>query len=99
MGQNFAGKRKYWKQQIAEWEKSGESGRKWSARQGYNYQTFLYWKNRFHISVKSEDFVELAEKKTHGLHIQFKDVQIEIDEHFHPETLTRLLTTIKSALC
>ena len=99
MGQNFATKRKFWKQQIADWEKSGESGRQWATRQGYTYQTFLYWKSRFHLSLKSEDFVELSEKKTHSLQIQYHGIQIEIDEHFHDEMLGRLLGVIKGALC
>jgi hypothetical protein len=99
MNQNIAAKRKFWKQQIADWEKSGESGRRWSARQGHNYQTFLYWKSRFHLSLKPEDFIELAEKKTSKLLIQFRDVQIELDEHFHTETLAQVLLIIKGALC
>jgi len=99
MNHNFIVKRKFWKRQIAEWEKSGESGRKWSAHQGHNYRTFLYWKNRFHPSLKSEDFIELSEKKSSKLLIQFRDVQIEIHEHFHPEILAQVLTTIKGTLC
>ncbi len=98
MTQSFASKRKFWKQQIAEWEKSGESGPKWAAHQGHNYQTFLYWKRRFHLSLRPEDFVELS-GKTSKLLIEFRGVQIEMDAHFHAQTLARVLITIKEALC
>ena len=99
MAQNFASKRKFWKQQIAEWEKSGESGRKWSIHRGHNYQTFMYWKRRFHLALRPEDFVELSEKTPSKLLIQFRGVQIEMDEHFHAQTLAQVLITIKGVLC
>ena len=96
---SFTAKRDYWKKQVAEWEKSGESGKKWATGRGYNYQTFLYWKSRFHSPVKREDFVELSDKRVGSLQILFQGVQIEISEQFHSETLSRLLTVIKRALC
>ena len=99
MYQKFGAKREFWKKQIADWEKSGESGKQWVKRHNLSYQAFNYWKKRFHLSVKSGDFIELLEKKTPPMHICFKDVQIEVNEHFQPETLARVLLTIKKALC
>lgn len=99
MSQSFASKRDYWRAQIDEWKRSGKSGRDWAASHGRNYQTFLYWKSRFQPTLKKEDFVELSEKRSESLLIQYQGIQIEIREHFNTETLSRLLTVIKSALC
>jgi hypothetical protein len=99
MGQNSTTKRRFWKRLIAEWEKSGESGRKWALRHGHSYPAFLYWKRRFHPSLKANDFIELSDKKTSSLQLSYQEVQILVEENFSPETLTRLLMVIKSALC
>lgn len=99
MSQSFASKRHYWRAQIDEWEQSGKNGREWAASRGHNYHTFLYWKSRFQPTLKKEDFVELSDQKSDSLQIHFQGIQIEIREHFHAETLSRLLTVIKSALC
>lgn len=95
----FAAKRRYWKQHIAEWARSGKSGMEWAAEHGHNYKTFQYWKRRYHTPLKPDDFIELPTERPTTIHLQYQGVQIEVDAHFHAETLSKLLATIKGALC
>lgn len=99
MSQSFKSKRDYWRAQIDEWAQSGKSGREWATSRDHNYHTFLYWKSRFRPTLKKEDFVELSDQGSDSQQINYQGIQIEIRKHFHAETLRRLLTVIKSALC
>lgn len=91
-------KRQEWKRLVEQWEKNNRniSITQWCSEQKINYNTFLYWRERFGSkSAKPLDrsaFQELAQPDVAtGITLECNHFRIRLDRNFDATTLTKCL--------
>ena len=91
-------KRQEWKRLVAQWETSDQkiSIARWCIQQNVNYNTFLYWRERFRSSstrkVDRACFQELIQSPiSKGIVLECNQVRIQLSENFDAATLRKCL--------
>ena len=98
-------KRQEWKRLVEQWEKNDRniSIIRWCSEQNINYNTFLYWRERFGSkSAKPIDrsaFQELSTPiNTTGITLEYNHIRIQLRENFDATTLTKCLRVLKEVV-
>ena len=99
-------KRQEWKRLVSKWEATDRavSIARWCSEQNVNYNTFLYWKERFCSSSAREidrsSFPELTHSTAAtGVTLEYQQIRIQLTENFDAATLTKCLRILKGAVC
>jgi len=98
-------KRQEWKRLVEQWEKNDRniSITRWCSEQKINYNTFLYWRERFGSNpVKQIDrssFKELPNPITApGITLEYNRIRIQLERDFDVTTLTKCLRVLKEVV-
>ncbi len=99
-------KRQEWKRLIEQWEATGQkiSVTRWCSERNINYNTFLYWKERFRSGairkVDQSSFQELTHSPiTTGIVLECNQIRIQLAENFDATTLKKCLQILKEGVC
>ena len=99
-------KRQEWKRLVEQWEAMGQkiSIARWCNERNINYNTFLYWKERFYAGpirkVDRSSFQELTSSPAEtGIVIEYNQIRIQLTENFHAATLKKCLQVLKESSC
>jgi hypothetical protein len=102
-------KRSYWLQHIEKWQRSGQRQRDYCRMNGIALATFGYWRRklkkndsarpRFYPLVVSSGTLDTRSSRHDkpGLRLMLEDgrFSIEIDDHFSPSLLQKLINTLE----
>jgi len=95
-------KRQEWKRLVEQWEKNDRniSITCWCSEQNINYNTFLYWRERFGSKfakqIDRSVFKELSTvTKTPGITLEYNHIRIQLAENFDTASLTKCLRVLK----
>ena len=98
-------KRQEWKRLVEQWEKSDHNSSiaRWCNEQKINYNTFLYWRERFGSkSVKQIDrsaFKELPNPiSSPGITLECGHIRIQLERDFDATTLAKCLHILKEVV-
>ena len=98
-------KRQEWKRLVEQWEKNDRnvSITRWCSEQNINYNTFLYWRERFGSkSAKQIDRSAFKELSTPanitGITLEYNHIRIQLAENFDAITLTKCLRVLKEVV-
>jgi len=88
-----------WQERIREQKESGLSIASWCKANQLSPESFAYWKRRlFRLSRSS--FVELKDlSSTHGIRLEYHNIQIHLEKHFDAETLAQVIKILKGLRC
>ena len=97
-------RRSYWHDQFESWEKSGIPQSEYCRQNNIDIHLFSKWKNKLskNNELKGNKFVQIPQKKTNELskpseiELAIKDqYKIKVANNFDPETLKKLVSTLK----
>ena len=94
-----------WKEKVQLYERRDQkiSMARWCHNQQINYNSFLYWKDRFgKTPAKTRtDFTELSNSsnKRTGMILEYNSIHIHLTPDFDPITLIKCLKALKGAPC
>ncbi len=98
-------KRQEWKRLVEQWEKNDRniSIACWCNEQNVNYNTFLYWRERFGSKpaeqIDRSAFKELPlPTNTTGITLEYNRIRIQLAENFDTTTLTKCLRVLKEVV-
>jgi len=104
--------RRYWKEQIESWQKSGLSQTEFCRRHGLKYHRFLYWRKRFirPAAPRPSGIVELPfaigtgglvpePLKPVRLAVGLRNYRIEVERDFDPIALRQLIHVLDQMQC
>lgn len=99
-------KRQEWKRLVEQWEATDQqiSIANWCKERNLNYNTFLYWKDRFQHrparKVERSSFQELTHSSaTTGIVLECNQIRIQLAQNFDAVTLKKCLQVLKEAVC
>jgi len=93
-------KRLEWKKQICRQQESGLSIERWCRENKIAPHLFHYWKARvFPPVISKANFIEVKDKSTTGVAIEYLGFRLLVDRHFDPLTLKRCLSLLKEVKC
>ncbi len=99
-------KRQEWKQLVEQWEATDQkiSVTRWCSERNINYNTFLYWKERFRSGavrkIDESSFQELSHSPvTTGIVLECNQIRIQLAENFDAPTLRKCLQILKEGVC
>ncbi len=99
-------KRQEWKQLVEQWEATDRkiSMARWCNEQNINYNTFLYWKERFYSGdirkIGRSSFQEVTHSSTTtGIVLECNQIRIHLAENFDAATLRKCLLVLKEGVC
>jgi hypothetical protein len=99
-------KRKEWKRLVEQWEGADQkiSTACWCREQNINYNTFLYWRERFRSGsirkVERSSFQELTHSPaTTGIVLECNQIRIQLAENFDATTLKKCLRILREVAC
>jgi hypothetical protein len=95
-------KRQEWKRLVEQWEKNDRkiSTARWCIEQNINYNTFLYWKERFKSGPIRKIDRSTSQELSHapsgiGVTIEYQQIRIQVAENFDAAILARCLRVLK----
>ena len=88
-------KEAFWRECILLWEGSGLNARQFCRQEGLGYQSFLYWKRRFHESPDS--FVELSDCGSSSLRLSCGSITLSVDATLSCKTLAQVILSLHQA--
>lgn len=99
-------KRKLWKRHIEECGRSGGSQAEYCRMHKLSAKSFTYWKRRFRqksavsfVPVQVQPEIQGAADMSSVVVLCKDGYRIEIEENFKPETLGKVLRTIRELSC
>ena len=93
-------KRNEWGEKFCKQRESGLSIDRWCHENQVPPHAFYYWKERlFPKSLADLSFSELANVKTTGITIEYRNLRIHLDKHFDPGVLKQCLSVLMGIRC